>query len=71
MKIILEYENEFKSDTTSDTAPIERRIIIQSDSEFILDVLNDIKGALIAYGFHENTVKEGIIELANELKGEE
>ena len=61
MKIILEQ---------NDLEIAKKRIEIETDAEVIHDVMKEIRGALIAYGFHPNTVKDGILSLAEEYKND-
>jgi len=56
MKITLEYQDIETKETT-------RKIICETDSENIYDVLQDIKGALVVYGFHPESVKDGFLQL--------
>ena len=55
MKIIFEYNEKSK-------------IEITTDAETIYEVMDEIEKALIAYGFHPDTVKEGFIEKAENSK---
>ena len=55
MKIILEYDE-------------KRKVEITTDAENIHDVMADIKSALIAYGFHPNTVDAGFLGIAEEIE---
>jgi len=57
MKIILEYDE-------------TKRVEILTDAEVIHDVMDEIEKALIAYGFHPETVKDGFVGKAEEIESE-
>jgi len=58
MKIIFEYDE-------------NNRVEITTDAEVIHEVMNEIEKALIAYGFHPNTVKDGFVGKAEEIETNE
>jgi len=59
MKIILEYEG---------NGELRRRVQIDTDAESIHNVMNEIENALIAYGFHPDTVKDGFLGKAEQIE---
>ena len=58
MKIIFEYDE-------------NNRIEITNNAETIFEVIDEIEKALIAYGFHPNTVKDGFLGKAEEIETNE
>jgi len=57
MKIIFEYDE-------------KNRIELITEAENIHEVMDEIEKALIAYGFHSNSVKEGFIQKAEDYQEE-
>ena len=58
MKIIFEYEG--------NTAG--KKVEITTDAEDIYEVIDEIQSALIAYGFHPNTVRDGFLGKAEQIE---
>ena len=46
---------------------IQHKVTIEMDAVTIDEVLNGVYNVIIAFGFHPDSVKRGIIELAEDL----
>jgi len=58
MKIIFEYDE-------------NRKVEISTTAEDIYEVMDEIKRALIAYGFHPKTVDDGFLGMAESVDAKE
>jgi hypothetical protein len=49
----------------------DKKIIIEVNNDLnIYEVLNEIKGLLVSYGYHNSSVEEGFIDIGQQIEEE-